>query len=204
MVFTDDDLENIESAKSAGGKIWENDLLRELKTRIKQYYRTNLEEVCCYCRRDLTDEFNMVIDVEHILPKSKYGEFMFEIGNLNISCKRCNMEIKREKDDFVVDTTSIRVDYTKPELYHFIHPNFEIYKDNMDYFRVDVNGTRITKFSPKTEKGTYTYNYFQLCKLEINSLNEAQGISTKNDGGLSSDKGTDEIRGVLEMLLSKL
>lgn len=204
MIFTNEDLQNIQVAQDAGGKIWDNDLVKDLKRRIKQHYRTNLEEVCCYCRRDLTDEFNMVIDIEHILPKSKYGELMFEIGNLNISCKRCNMEIKKEKDDFVVDSTSIRINYTRPELYHFIHPNFEIYRDNMDYFRADISGTRITKFFPKTEKGTYTYKYFQLDKLEINSFDKAQGITSKNNEGTVSDQATDEVKKLLEFFISKL
>ena len=204
MIFTDEDLQNIKSAKDAGGEVWTKEILAEVKRKIKLYYRSNGQEVCCYCRRDLTDEFNMVIDIEHILPKSKYGEYMFELGNLNISCKRCNMRIKKEDDDFIVDKTSIRLDYSLPEQYYLIHPNFDTYKDNLEDFRIAVNGTKITKYFPKTEKGRYTYKYFQLKEFEVNSLNSAQGISSQNEEDIASVEIAEEIKKTLEMLLSKL
>ncbi|MBL1411098.1 hypothetical protein [Sphingobacterium faecale] len=204
MNFTEEDLQNIRTAQDTGGDIWNNELLVDLKARIKRFYRTNGSEVCCYCRRDFQDEFNMVIDIEHILPKSKYEEYMFEMGNLNISCKRCNMPIKGEKDDFVVDKALIRTDYSVPQHYYFIHPNFDTYSNNLDHFRLVVNEAKITKYIAKTNKGRYTYDYFKLSKLEVDSLNQAQGIPSSENDSVISDQATAAIKESLEILLSQL
>ncbi len=90
----------IETAINAGGNIWENELLSDLKSKVKEYYREKLNEQCCYCRKNTHGEFKMVLDIEHILPKSKFRHFMFHTYNLSVSCKRCNMNIKREDFSF--------------------------------------------------------------------------------------------------------
>lgn len=203
MRFSEDELLLIQNAKDEGGDIWNNEELTVLKSKIKKYYR-DLRESCCYCRRDLQDEFNMVIDIEHVLPKSKYAEYMFELGNLNISCKRCNMRIKREKDDFVVDKTTINNNYSLSSHYRFIHPNFDLYKDNMNVLRFTYDDKKLTKYIPNTEKGRYTYDYFQLDKLEINSLNIAQGISPSSDDTVDSGGITENLKEELQALLNRL
>src|SRR5690606_3710860 len=113
MVYTEDEEKLIKQAYSEGGDVWNNHVLKDVKRKIKEYYRDINSEQCCYCRRDLQDEFNMVIDIEHVLPKGNplFESLMFEIENLNISCKRCNMNIKRENVDFIVDVSNIVPDY---------------------------------------------------------------------------------------------
>ena len=58
-------------------KVWDHANLTELKSRIKQHYRNNMGELCCYCRKNFHGEFNMVIDIEHILPKKHFEMFEF-------------------------------------------------------------------------------------------------------------------------------
>jgi hypothetical protein len=48
--ITSEDLKNIESAIANGGKIWESDLLKEFKRKIKDYNRYLQSQQCCYCR----------------------------------------------------------------------------------------------------------------------------------------------------------
>ncbi|MDM1050206.1 HNH endonuclease [Sphingobacterium hotanense] len=203
MTFSEEELQLIQNAKDEGGDIWNNERLSDLKSKIKKYYQ-DIKDVCCYCRRNLQDEFKMVIDIEHVLPKSKYAEYMFELGNLNISCKRCNMRIKREKDDFIVDTLTIRNNYALSSQYRIIHPNFDLYIQNMNVLRFEYNDIKLTKYKPITEKGKFTYNYFELKKLEVNSLNDAQGITTISDDSVESEGLTDNLKDELENLLAKL
>ncbi len=205
MIFTEQELALIEKAKKAGGDVWNHEDLTDIKRKIKVYYR-NLDnsESCCYCKRDFRDEFNMVIDIEHILPKSKYAEFMFDIHNLNISCKRCNMNIKRERHDFVVNTATVRAGYRQSGQYHFIHPNLDRYADNIDYLRIDLNGKKLTRYNALTDKGRYSYRYFRLDRIEVNTFSSAQGIVVKDDGGIVSSAVPNDIAEELIQFLSKL
>ena len=146
----------------------------------------------------------MVIDIEHILPKSKYNEFMFELENLNISCKRCNMNIKKEKHDFVVNVSTIKNDFKTSSQYHFIHPNFDKFEDHIDHHRIVFNKKKLTKYVPKTDKGEYAYKYFYLDRLEINTINRAQGIVVKEDGNIITSEVNLITKNKLIELLSQL
>jgi len=44
--------------------------LAAVKVKTREYHLQRHEESCCYCRRSLEGEFNLVIDREHVLPKS--------------------------------------------------------------------------------------------------------------------------------------
>lgn len=205
MFFTDGEKVLIQQAIADGGDIWNNDKVAEIKVKIKKHYRDLHEiEACCYCRRDFRDEFNMVIDIEHVLPKSKYQEFMFELGNLNISCKRCNMLIKKERHDFVVDHATIRANYQVSAQYRFIHPNLDVYLDNLNHLNITMNNCKLVKFTPKSAKGKYTFDYFHLDKIEVNNFSSAQGIVLKNDGDVMSVNLSDEDSKTLEGLLKAL
>lgn len=178
MEYTNEELIIIAQAKNEGGNIWENSILGAIKRRIKLHYRNGNFEQCCYCKRDLQDEFNMVIDIEHILPKANvmFSEYMFDIENLNISCKRCNMSIKKNRIDFIVDLYTIKPNYKVSEKYHFIHPNFDNYFDHIDYESTIRNSKKLIKYTSKSEKGKYTYSYFHLNRIEIDTLSKAQGV----------------------------
>jgi hypothetical protein len=122
MDYTIEEIALLSKAKSAGGDVWNNLILASIKRKIKDYYRIKNNEQCCYCRRDFENEFNMVIDIEHILPKSiaDFSNYMFDIENLNISCKRCNMNIKKDRIDFIVDISKIKPNYKVSQKYLFI------------------------------------------------------------------------------------
>jgi hypothetical protein len=205
MFFTDAERVIIQQAIADGGDIWNNDKVADIKVKIKKHYRDLYEiEACCYCRRDFRDEHNIVIDIEHVLPKSRYAEFIFEMDNLNISCKRCNMKIKGEKHDFVEDVTTIRNDFKISKQYKFIHPNFDIYHENLDHLNITINNSKLVKFNKKSKKGDYTYNYFQLDKIEINTFNAAQGIVVKPDGEMITASLSDQDNMALTKFLRQL
>jgi hypothetical protein len=142
----------------------------------------------------------MVLDIEHVLPKSSFRELMFESTNLSISCKRCNMNIKGEKTDFVVDLSVVRGNYKDTNQYKFIHPNLDDYFAHLSY-RCDIcNDKKLIKYSiiNSSPKGEFTYKYFKLIELEIDSINIAQGI--KNGIGnfkLVEEENAKKIRDLL-------
>lgn len=173
-----EDLANIEAAIAAKGKIWENKLLNDFKRKIKIYNRYKQNEQCCYCRKNFKGEFNMVIDIEHILPKNQYKHLMFATYNLSISCKRCNMNIKKEDISFLTDIVSVNANPTDSNLYKIIHPNFDNYFTHLEYHTQTINDKKIIKYKivADSSKGQFTYNYFQLTELEIDSINKAQGL----------------------------
>ncbi|MEJ6981718.1 HNH endonuclease [Pedobacter sp. P351] len=177
MPLDANDLLIIQSAIAEGGKVWDNELLSDVKAKIKTHYLTITEDQCCYCRKDFTNEFKMVIDIEHVLPKAKYGDFMFELFNLSVSCKRCNMKIKGERLDFLIDSTTIHLNPRDPNQYLFIHPNLDNYFDNIEFLALFRNNKRVIKYVCQTGKGHFTYAFFELNKIEVNTINEAQGIN---------------------------
>lgn len=204
MNYTEEEKAIIEQAKNEGGDIWNNLILSAIKRRIKIHYRTDNFEQCCYCKRDLQDEFNMVIDIEHVLPKANplFSEYMFDIENLNISCKRCNMNIKKNRIDFIVDLHTIKPNYQVSQKYFFIHPNFDFYFDHIDYESTIRNNKKLIKYNCKSEKGKYTYTYFNLDRIEIDTLSMAQGVEIiKNE---LNPELPEDIKINLENLLENL
>lgn len=200
--FTDEDYNNIKDAINDGGKIWENPKLNDVKSKIKKYFRKINNEQCCYCRKDTTDEFNMVLDIEHVLPKSNYRKFMFTPFNLNVSCKRCNMKIKGERTDFIVDIDNIESNANNSSQYHFSHPNLDNYFLNIEYHVEIYNNKKLIKYKCLTPKGFYTYDFFKLRQMEVNSLNKAQGIAVENNE--LSDKISTQNQEEIESLLANI
>lgn len=179
FIFDQTDLDAIAQAKAEGGKVWDSERLKGLRARIKNHHLAIQDEQCCYCKRNLTGEFPLVVDVEHILPKRTFPELMFDIANLSVACKRCNMNIKGQKVDFVVDLTSVKSNHRHPHLYQFIHPNFDDYFAHLGRIECHVNGRKMVKYvvTEGSAKGKYTYHYFRLSELEIDSFDKAQGLN---------------------------
>lgn len=202
LEFDNIDQQNIEKAKAEGGKVWENEILQELKKKIKSYYRETLKEQCCYCRKNFDGEFDLVIDIEHILPKSKFKDLMFNLKNLSISCKRCNMKIKKDDVSFLENIDEIKVNFEDSSLYRFIHPNFDNYFSHLKNFTVTFNNKKIIKYQvvPQSSKGQYTYDYFRLNELEVDSINEAQGLEKSTLSNNVSTEITDKITELLKLL----
>lgn len=200
LVFEQVDLDNIEAARAAGGNVWENDILKDVKVKIKNHFLAVSFPKCCYCSRSVVGEFRMVIDIEHILPKSSYATLMFNVQNLNISCKRCNMEIKRNKVDFIVDSDVMGVDYFNSAHYKLVHPNLDRYSEHIEVKSFRIGEVIFNKYVVHTEsKGQYTYDYFALSELEIDNLNQAQGLESATS--LSSRISTSIKINVARLLL---
>ncbi|GAQ15691.1 hypothetical protein MODO_3391 [Myroides odoratimimus] len=179
LVFTQDEMNTItfiSNSNLSNGEKWSSTQLLAIKRKIKDYYLRIGTSRCCYCKRNLLAEFNMVIDIEHILPKEAFPQYMFTIENLNVSCKKCNMKIKGSNMDFIVNVNTITANFRLSNQYYFIHPNFDDYFSNMKYYVKIKNDKTFTKYKPITPKGKYSYDYFKLNEFEVNDFNSLQGI----------------------------
>lgn len=200
MTIDANDAANITAAINAGGDIWESPLIADFKQKAKAYYRDLLEEQCCYCRKNTHGEFKMVLDIEHVLPKSKYPQYMFATFNLSVSCKRCNMSIKREDVSFVTDLTQIDANPQEKGLYKIIHPNEDNYFDHLSYFTQTIDNKKIIKYKivNDSDKGQFTYDYFKLSELEVDSINQAQGL--QNDEKITNLIDTTTAKEIEDLL----
>ncbi|WP_422350638.1 hypothetical protein [Flagellimonas sp.] len=196
MEITEDDIQNIENAVANGGDIWNDPLVSDFKSRVKEYYRNLENEQCCYCKKNFQGEFNMVIDIEHILPKGKaeFRNLMFVLTNLNVACKRCNMKIKGQKTDFVFNINTAAQNHTDSSQYKIIHPNVDNYFDHISVYQHIENQKKLIKYrvEANSSKGDYTYKYFKLSELEIDSINQAQGLVEKAELSKNIDPSIQE------------
>jgi len=174
--------------------------LKSVKKKIHDLHMARHGNRCCYCRKNLKGGGHFVIDREHVLPKSiaAYRPLTYEVWNLGISCKRCNMQYKKDKIDFVVDPNDA-VALLEGGNYRLIHPNFDLYRDHISISVMQDDDITVVKYTkkPGSGKGEYTYDYFNLRELEVGSFDEAQGIARVGDlkeGGLEARALADGYR----------
>ncbi|MEQ3715076.1 MULTISPECIES: HNH endonuclease [unclassified Pseudophaeobacter] len=158
--------------------------VQAIKKKIEGFHLNRHNNQCCYCRRFLGGAGHFMIDREHVLPKSvpAYRPLTFTIWNLGISCKRCNMEYKKERVDFVIDGADEEA-FQKSDNYRLIHPNFDNYVEHISHSMTQADGTIVQKFTRHagSEKAEYTYEFFNLRGLEVDGFDEAQGAIEKEE-----------------------
>ncbi|WP_370559637.1 hypothetical protein NMD70_08455 [Edwardsiella tarda] len=154
------------------------EIIKRIKVRIRDFHMERQLNQCCYCRTVLHGTGAFMIDREHILPKGKYKNLTYNISNLSIACKRCNMEIKKDSLGFIQHPDSVEANFDDVSQYRFIHPNYEKYSDFITRIQFQCGDVCVVKyfFDDSCEKSKFTYNYFKLENLEINSIDETQGI----------------------------
>jgi hypothetical protein len=157
-----------------------------VKAKIRDYHLQRHGNKCCYCRVNLNGGGPFMTDREHILPKSidSYTALSYTMWNLGIACKRCNIEYKKSKTDFIVDPDDTTL-LMESENYRFIHPNFDLYREHITRFAQEADEAVIVKYTvvPESAKGAYTYEYFNLRGLEIDSFDRAQGLEAPENLG---------------------
>lgn len=193
--FSAEETSIIKASIDKGHKSWKDDCLVELKKRIKEHLKMRQRHVCCYCLRSLHGEFNFVIDIEHILPKHKYHHFMFTLDNLAASCKRCNMKMKGRRIDFIGNQFKNNPNPFASDNYLFIHPNSDRFEDHISYTHTQI-GREITVFYnviDDSAKGVFSFNFFKLDALAINSFNRAQGIDVEDEDSYDGNPDDDDL-----------
>lgn len=172
--FDVNELDLIRRLSVPGG--WDNNEAEPLKRKIRDHFLSLGISSCCYCGLSMSNWHRITIDTEHVLPKGKFPRYTFEIKNLNIACRRCNMTIKGEKISFYLGSASEQ-DPFRSELYSFLHPNYDVRRDHLRIFNFQVDDNLFLKYivALGSTKGEETYQFFRLDELETNTFDRAQG-----------------------------
>lgn len=165
-------------------------VLKELRDRIKDFHLERQHYLCCYCRDNLFAGGLFKIDREHIVPKSHCKPLTYTVSNLSVACKRCNMEIKKNKIGLFHNPATIKDTHLDKDSYKIIHPNFEVYENFISRTQLQDGTSVLVKFNKKKEdaKTEFTFEFFKLKDLEYNSFDAAQGLphSTSTQAAIES------------------
>lgn len=137
---------------------WQDNDISDIRSSIREYYRIEQKAKCAYCKQNVSLTSASNCQVEHIVPKSKYIDFITEPKNLCVICADCNeikksQEILNEVPDVTTNTTIIRYPRTS-NAFKIIHPHFDNYNEHI----LVINGF----YFDKSSKGGYTILF---CKL---------------------------------------
>jgi len=183
LSFSHQEKIHMKSAVEEGHLSWSEGYLSEIKRKLKRQHLRKQFDCCCYCNRDLIGEFSLVVDIEHILPKSIFPNHMFTQKNLSIACKRCNMNIKKADVSFLnIQIEDLPKRVFRSRYYKFVHPNLDNIEAhlNLEIIRLSRR-KKIIKYVilKESSKGQFNYNYFKLQRLEVNAFDEAQDLAPR-------------------------
>lgn len=152
--------------------------LKSAKERILNFHLQRHSGTCCYCRTNLNGAGPFMTDREHILPKGKaaYRPYSYTMWNLSVSCKRCNLQFKGRDDTFVIDASDA-AKFQSSDNYRLVHPNFDFWDKHLNKLSVQVNAKNLVMIFPNQgcAKAAYTYEFFNLHALEVDSFDQGQG-----------------------------
>lgn len=137
---------------------WSDDDMKETRVALREYYRITQNGKCAYCKNQISLRSASNAQVEHIVPKSKYPEFVIVPKNLCVICSDCN-EIKRNQEilnEIPTVTTRLKIKRypTVSSAFRIIHPHFDNYEEHI----FEINGF----YLDKSKKGGYTILYCNL------------------------------------------
>lgn len=183
VTFTTDLLHTIASTTESATftyKDWGSPELEALRSYVRDHYRTAQKGFCAYCKGVVSTQSASNCHVEHIAPKSRYQNFMFEPKNLCVVCADCN-EIKREQEvaneepDPVQEGKGKKLYPRSSSAFKIVHPHFDVWDQHIVKFRAF--------FVDKTDKGHFTIG---ACRLN-RYLRKFGWESEYDDAEISAD-----------------
>lgn len=134
-------------------KNWSDDHVEGLRKKIRDHYRESQLGICAYCRDAVSIVSSANCHVEHVAPKSRYRDFMFEPKNLCVICADCNeikrnQEVMQEVPDTVVRGATRKRYPRSSNAFKIVHPHFDSFAHHIE----KINGL----FFDKTPKGHFT------------------------------------------------
>lgn len=136
---------------------WGKARYQDYKDAVKELYYFNQGRRCAYCRLKLrTDAYWDELD--HIIPQSVNGNFIFYPNNLVASCKPCN-SLKNATD---TRTNPAGVAFpTQSNGFSVFNPHYDEWSDHFEIFRgIFLRGKAGTK-------GPYSYDTYKLYRYHI-------------------------------------
>lgn len=139
---------------------WLDQKYEFLKKWIKDHYLKEQNFTCVFCRQKMVTKHKRVWDIEHIIPKSKYPQFLFEPRNLCVCCPDCNIS---KNDQKVLDREGRKKFPTSSRAYRIVHPHFDNYEEHIQ--ALDVGKL----YLPKTTKGRTTIRIYGLDRFMVDA-----------------------------------
>lgn len=161
-----------------------SDTLRQLKDRLRDHHLARHQHTCCYCRSNLYGGGRFSIDREHILPKEQFPAFSYRVENLAVACKRCNMQFKGRSLSFLA-VPSAQVTQVPGERawFKFVHPNLDAWGSHLHRYAQQIGTHNFVAYKVigNSAKGQWTWEFFGLGQLEVDSFDRAQGVETLSE-----------------------
>ena len=116
--------------KQLQGEGWDDqkNKTKAIKSRINQHTLTEQKHRCAYCESFLLEGAD---PIDHIAPKSLYGEFTFEPYNLVKACTSCNNKPHKGETDTIKHPED-RNEYSN-NTFSIVHPYFDDPDDHLKY-----------------------------------------------------------------------
>ncbi|WCR45042.1 HNH endonuclease [Stutzerimonas stutzeri] len=138
FVFTQDEANLIAKKLEEGftHHDWGCDELMSLRSRIREFYRNEQKGFCAYCMQLISLAAAANAQVEHILPKSKYADFIFEPINLCVICADCNLHkrngVVENNNEEVETVTGAVAKYPRASTrFLLVHPSIDVYDEHI-------------------------------------------------------------------------
>jgi uncharacterized protein (TIGR02646 family) len=139
----------------------------EIKKNIREFLRTEQNNKCCYCKRELGFDIKDV-DIEHIIPKSQHWKFTFEPLNLALSCPGCNT---KKGDTNILSKAIVRHPKNSKKI-TIIHAHYDDYTKNINIIDNCI-------FEPLTKKGSHTITVCELFRLKVVEKKAKSAITSR-------------------------
>ncbi len=144
--------------------VWgsKNGAMLGIRKKVRAHLFEKQKYKCAYCQMEKKETHGLVWDIDHILPKSVYPQFIFEPENLALSCKDCNIA-KGEQEVLFTPKKKLKHLPDKKEHYKIIHPNLDNYSDHIEINI--INGKKLYRVKNET-KGKQTYIMCNLFRFD--------------------------------------
>ena len=143
------------------GSDWSRAEFSEVRSQIKKFFLEAQDYTCYFCRQRFVVDHNRVWDIEHILSRSDYPEYMFEPENLCVICPICNAE--KGADRVLVQPGRVTRFPRKSKAYRICHPHYDAYEDHIDMFAPG------SVYHGISEKGRATVRLYGLDRFLVSS-----------------------------------
>ena len=118
---------------------WSSDELESLRSAIRNHYRNEQRGICAYCRNPVSLYSALNCHVEHICPKSKRLDFIFEPKNLCVICDDCNsikraQETEANEPDTILNSNGRKIYPRSSNAFLIVHPHFDNWDEHIVQF----------------------------------------------------------------------
>jgi 5-methylcytosine-specific restriction endonuclease McrA len=150
-------------------ELWNSDELEPVRAEIKNYYKIEQDYRCSYCWQKILVKHSATWDTEHVVPRSRHPQFIFEPTNLCIACKDCNLA----KGDVEVLVNKTRKTYPKKsDDFKIVHPHFDEHEEHISIHIGHI-------YKPKSDKGKFTIIHCNLLRFSYGHFGYDPNLASK-------------------------